>query len=56
MRLPDKQLGYLLGTNWLTMGQCLSIPLVVAGVAILVISHRAQRPQAGRLTEAGATA
>ncbi|MCI2050883.1 MAG: prolipoprotein diacylglyceryl transferase, partial [Atopobiaceae bacterium] len=24
VRLPDAQIGYLLGTNWLTMGQCLS--------------------------------
>lgn len=56
VRLPDKQLGYLLGTNWLTMGQCLSIPLVVAGVAILVISHRAQRPQIGKLPAAGGAA
>jgi phosphatidylglycerol:prolipoprotein diacylglycerol transferase len=56
VRLPDKQVGYLLGTNWLTMGQCLSIPLVVAGVAILVLSRRARRPQVGKLDEAGAPA
>ena len=56
VRLPDKQVGYLLGTNWLTMGQCLSIPLVVAGVAILVFSRRARRPQVGKLDEAGAPA
>lgn len=56
VRLPDKQVGYLLGTNWLTMGQCLSIPLVVAGVAILVLSRRTRRPQVGKLDEAGAPA
>ena len=56
VRLPDKQVGYLLGTNWLTMGQCLSIPLVVAGAAILVLSRRARRPQVGKLDEAGAPA
>ena len=56
VRLPDKQVGYLLGTNWLTMGQCLSIPLVVAGIVILVLSHRAQRPQLGKLAAAGEAA
>lgn len=48
VRLPDKQLGYLLGTDWLTMGQCLSIPLVVAGLCVLAWAHHAGRPQAGR--------
>ena len=43
-------------TNWLTMGQCLSIPLVVAGIVILVLSHRAQRPQLGKLAAAGEAA
>lgn len=36
VRLPDAQLGYLLGTQWLTMGQCLSLPLVFAGIALLI--------------------
>lgn len=40
VRLPDSQMGYLLGTSWLTMGQVLSVPLLVLGVALLV---RAQR-------------
>lgn len=31
-RQPDQQLGYLLGTNWLTMGMILSTPMVLAGV------------------------
>lgn len=48
VRLPDTQLGYLLGTGWLTMGQCLSLPLVVLGVGVLVWSRRAARPQRGR--------
>ena len=45
VRLPDAQLGYLLGTDWLTMGQCLSVPVFLAGVVILVVAHRANRPQ-----------
>ncbi|CDZ61247.1 Prolipoprotein diacylglyceryl transferase [Neorhizobium galegae bv. orientalis] len=31
-REPDVQLGYLLGTNWLTMGMVLSLPMIAAGV------------------------
>ncbi|BCG71408.1 prolipoprotein diacylglyceryl transferase [Mesorhizobium sp. 113-1-2] len=31
-REPDQQLGYLLGTNWLTMGMILSTPMVLAGI------------------------
>nr|WP_250810780.1 prolipoprotein diacylglyceryl transferase [Neorhizobium tomejilense] len=31
-REPDAQLGYLLGTNWLTMGMILSLPMIAAGV------------------------
>lgn len=49
VRLPDEQVGYLLGTSWLTMGQCLSIPLVLLGVGVLVVAHRLGRPQEGYL-------
>ncbi len=31
-REPDQQLGYLLQTNWLTMGMILSTPMVLAGI------------------------
>lgn len=43
VRVPDAQLGYLFGP--VTMGQLLSIPLVVAGIAILFAAHRLKRPQ-----------
>lgn len=43
VRVPDAQLGYLFGP--VTMGQLLSLPLVVAGVAVLVISSRRGSPQ-----------
>ncbi len=49
VRLPDSQLGYLLGTDWLTMGQCLSIPLAILGVALVVRAHKLGRPQVGHL-------
>lgn len=41
VRMPDEQLGYLLGTHWLTMGQVQSIPLIVIGVILLAMSRRA---------------
>ncbi|KAA0972655.1 prolipoprotein diacylglyceryl transferase [Aureimonas fodinaquatilis] len=31
-RMPDIQLGYLLGTDWLTMGMVLSVPMVLIGL------------------------
>ena len=49
VRLPDAQLGYLLGTGWLTMGQVLSLPLVVIGVALIITARRLDRPQVGHL-------
>lgn len=44
VRVPDAQLGYLLG-GVITMGQLLSLPLVVAGVAVLIVALRLKRPQ-----------
>ena len=52
VRMPDSQLGYLLGTGWLTMGQCLSVPLAILGVVIVVWAHRLDRPQVGHLESA----
>ena len=42
-RLPDAQLGYLLGTNWLTMGIVLSLPVLAAGLAL--IAYALVRPR-----------
>ncbi|MBE0484940.1 prolipoprotein diacylglyceryl transferase [Marinobacter sp.] len=39
MRQPDPQLGYL-AFDWLTMGQVLSLPMVIAGAALLAIAYR----------------
>jgi phosphatidylglycerol:prolipoprotein diacylglycerol transferase len=47
VRVPDAQLGYLWGP--ITMGQVLSLPLVIAGIVILVLAHRLGRPQVGHL-------
>jgi phosphatidylglycerol---prolipoprotein diacylglyceryl transferase len=43
VRVPDAQLGYLAG-GWLTMGQVLSLPMVLAGVALLWWAYRARQP------------
>lgn len=46
IRQPDAQLGYLWGV-WLTMGQLLSVPLILAGVAVLVFALKNRKPQQG---------
>lgn len=46
VRVPDAQLGYLFG-GFVTMGQVLSLPLVVAGIALLAWAHKTALPQAG---------
>ncbi len=46
VREPDVQLGYLWG-GWLTMGQVLSLPIVIVGVGVLVYAVRKKLPQQG---------
>jgi phosphatidylglycerol:prolipoprotein diacylglycerol transferase len=46
VRLPDEQLGYLLGTGWLTMGQVLSLPVLIAGIALVAYALRPRRAAA----------
>lgn len=38
-RQPDPQLGYL-AFDWLTMGQLLSLPMVIAGALLMVFAYR----------------
>lgn len=38
-RVPDMQLGYL-ALGWLTMGQILSLPMIIAGIAGLIWSYQ----------------
>ncbi|MCL6270390.1 prolipoprotein diacylglyceryl transferase [Sansalvadorimonas sp. 2012CJ34-2] len=38
-RQPDPQLGYL-AWNWLTMGQLLSLPMVILGIGFMVYGHQ----------------
>lgn len=46
VREPDVQLGYLFG-GWLTMGMILSLPLVIAGIILLVYAYRKRVPERG---------
>ena len=39
VRIPDENRGYLL-FGWVTMGQILSAPMILGGVALLVIAYR----------------
>ncbi|MBB3394649.1 MULTISPECIES: prolipoprotein diacylglyceryl transferase [unclassified Rhizobium] len=39
-REPDAQLGYLLGTDWLTMGMVLSTPMVLLGIWAMLRARR----------------
>ena len=39
IRVPDIQLGYL-AWGWLTMGQILSVPLIIAGIVLLLLAYR----------------
>ena len=40
-RVPDPQLGYLFG-GWLTMGMVLSLPILVAGIVLVLYAMRQQ--------------
>jgi phosphatidylglycerol:prolipoprotein diacylglycerol transferase len=44
VRQPDPQLGYL-AFGWLTMGQLLSLPMLLAGVALLIWAYRKTRAE-----------
>ncbi|WP_127470241.1 prolipoprotein diacylglyceryl transferase [Thiomicrorhabdus aquaedulcis] len=44
-RMPDAQLGYL-AWNWLTMGQVLSLPMVLVGAGLMVWVYRRQSRRA----------
>ena len=43
-REPDRQLGYLLGTNWLTMGMILSTPMVLLGIWAMATARTTPQP------------
>ena len=45
VRVPDTQLGYRLGTDWITQGMILSLPMIAIGIVLLAMSRRAPTVQ-----------
>jgi phosphatidylglycerol---prolipoprotein diacylglyceryl transferase len=43
VRLPDEHIGYLAG-GWFTMGQLLSLPMIIVGVVLFAYAYRARAP------------
>ena len=43
VRVPDAHRGYLL-FGWVTMGQMLSLPMLVAGLSMLAVAYRRRQP------------
>lgn len=48
VRVPDANLGYL-GFGWVTMGQVLSLPMIVAGLAMLTWAYRTRATSGNRV-------
>ena len=48
-RMPDAHIGYLAG-GWLTMGHVLTLPMLLAGIALLLIAYRRNVPSGNRIT------
>ena len=42
LRMPDAHIGYL-AFDWVTMGQLLSLPMIVAGALLLLFAYRRER-------------
>ena len=49
VRVPDQQIGYLAG-GWLTEGQLLSLPMIIAGLAMLAWAYRVRTPSGNYAT------
>jgi len=43
VRVPDANRGYLF-LDWVTMGQLLSLPMILAGLAMLAVAYRQRQP------------
>jgi phosphatidylglycerol:prolipoprotein diacylglycerol transferase len=49
VRVPDEHIGYLAG-GWFTEGQLLSLPMIAAGITLLVWAYRAPTPSGNFVT------
>ncbi|WP_395671861.1 prolipoprotein diacylglyceryl transferase [Inquilinus sp.] len=56
VREPDAQLGYLMGTDWFTRGQELSLPMIVIGIAVVIWAARRPALAAPAATPASSAA
>ena len=43
VRVPDANLGYL-AAGWITMGQILSLPMILGGIILLAVAYRRRVP------------
>jgi phosphatidylglycerol---prolipoprotein diacylglyceryl transferase len=43
VRVPDADIGYLM-FDWVTMGQVLSLPMIIGGLALLGVAYRRKEP------------
>lgn len=46
VRVPDAHIGYL-AFDWLTLGQVLSLPLILAGAVLILLARKRARPGTG---------
>ena len=53
-RLPDAHIGYLAG-GWFTMGHLLTLPMLVVGIALMVIAYRRGDASGNRAIERAAS-
>ncbi|HEY4340231.1 MAG TPA: prolipoprotein diacylglyceryl transferase [Steroidobacteraceae bacterium] len=51
VRVPDANLGYL-AADWVTMGQILSLPMILGGIILLVVAYRRRTPSGNFLKAA----
>ena len=50
VRLPDEQIGYL-ALGWVTMGQVLTLPMILFGIALMVTAYHRQPGMDGQTPE-----
>jgi phosphatidylglycerol---prolipoprotein diacylglyceryl transferase len=50
VRVPDENRGYIL-FNWVTMGQILTTPMIVIGIALMIIAYRRNEPSGNFVTK-----
>jgi len=51
VRVPDENRGYIL-FDWVTMGQILTLPMIIIGVALMIIAYRRNEPSGNVIHDA----